>query len=54
MDEAVTAGIPGAKNATQAMANAAASDLPPLPTATMAAIRDFYQRRIAPWVHHRW
>ncbi len=50
----VTTVIPGARNAGQARANAAAAGLPPLPEATLAAIRDLYDRRIRPQVHHRW
>ncbi|GAA4623263.1 aldo/keto reductase [Actinoallomurus vinaceus] len=46
--------IPGARNAEQVRANAAAADLPPLPEATLDAIRDVYDDRIRPQVHHRW
>jgi hypothetical protein len=38
----------------QARANAAAADLPPLAAETMAAVRDVYDRLVAPHVHHRW
>ncbi|SSC68292.1 aldo/keto reductase [Ciceribacter selenitireducens] len=54
MHEAVTVAIPGARNATQAQANAAASDLPALSEDVMAAARDIYDRLIAPHVHQRW
>jgi aryl-alcohol dehydrogenase-like predicted oxidoreductase len=54
MNEAVTVVIPGAKNARQAKANAAAANVPPLPPETMEAIEDLYRRRIAPFVHQRW
>jgi aryl-alcohol dehydrogenase-like predicted oxidoreductase len=54
MDAAVTVVIPGARNAAQAQANAAAGDLPPLPEATMQALADLYAARIAPHVHHLW
>jgi len=54
MNDAVTVVIPGARNAQQARANAAASDLPPLSTETMAAARAVYDRLIAPHVHQRW
>ena len=54
MNEDVTVIIPGAKNAAQAKANADAAGLPPIPAATMAAVRDIYDRRIAPFVHQRW
>jgi len=54
MNEAVTVAIPGARNAEQAKANAAASDLKPLAAETMAAAREIYDRLIAPHVHQRW
>lgn len=54
MHEAVTVAIPGARNAAQAQANAAASDLPALSEDVMAAARDIYDRLIAPHVHQRW
>ncbi|GAA4993630.1 aldo/keto reductase [Kitasatospora paranensis] len=50
----VTTVIPGARNPQQARANAAAASLPPLPQATLAAVRDLYDRRIRPQVHDRW
>jgi aryl-alcohol dehydrogenase-like predicted oxidoreductase len=52
--EAVSTAIPGAKTPEQAHANAAASDLPPLPKATMQAIEELYRERVAPLVHQRW
>ncbi|MBV2183270.1 MAG: aldo/keto reductase, partial [Rhizobium sp.] len=54
MHEAVTVAIPGARNAAQAQANAAASDLPTLSSDVMAAAKDIYDRLIAPHVHQRW
>ncbi|MHA7970672.1 aldo/keto reductase [Rhizobium sp. CAU 1783] len=54
MHDAVTVVIPGARNAAQANANAAASDLPALPADVMAAARSVYDRLIAPHVHQRW
>jgi len=54
MNEAVSTTIPGAKNADQAVANAEASDLPPIDAATMAAVSDVYERTIAQHVHARW
>ncbi|WP_454849009.1 aldo/keto reductase [Rhizobium binxianense] len=54
MSEAVTVVIPGARNAEQAKANAAAADLAPLPADVMAATREIYWRLIAPHVHQRW
>lgn len=50
----VTTVIPGARNAEQARANAAAAALPPLPETTLSAIRDLYDRKIRPDVHRRW
>jgi aryl-alcohol dehydrogenase-like predicted oxidoreductase len=52
--DAVSTVIPGAKTPAQARANAAAADLPPLPSETRAAIEDVYRRRVAPGVHQRW
>lgn len=54
MSDAVTVVIPGARNAEQARANAAAADLAPLSADAMAATRDIYDRLIAPHVHQRW
>jgi aryl-alcohol dehydrogenase-like predicted oxidoreductase len=51
---AVSTVIPGAKTSEQAHANAAASDLAPLPEATHRSIEELYRARIAPQVHHRW
>ncbi|MBP0578345.1 aldo/keto reductase [Labrys sp. LIt4] len=53
-DDAVTTVIPGAKNAAQATANAAASDVPALPQATLETLKNLYQREIAGFVHHLW
>jgi len=53
-NEAVTVVIPGARNAEQAKANAAASDLAPISADVMAVAKDIYARLIAPHVHHRW
>lgn len=54
MHEAVTCTIPGAKNPSQAADNAAASDLPPIPTEIMVQVRDIYERLIKDQVHHLW
>lgn len=54
MQEAVSSAIPGAKNVDQAVANAAASDLPALDAATMTAVDEVYERSIAQHVHPRW
>ncbi len=45
--DAVSVVIPGASRAEQAMANAGVSDLPPLPDALHAELRQFYQREVA-------
>jgi aryl-alcohol dehydrogenase-like predicted oxidoreductase len=50
----VTTVIPGARNADQARANAAAADLAPLSAEQRAGVRDVYDRLILPHVHHRW
>jgi len=54
MFPAVTCAIPGAKRAGQVEENASAADLPPLPEATMVAIRSLYDRDVRPLVHHYW
>jgi aryl-alcohol dehydrogenase-like predicted oxidoreductase len=54
MNDAVTTVIPGARNAAQAEGNAAAAALAPLDAATMAKVKDIYDRRIAGYVEHRW
>ncbi len=47
---AVTVIIPGARNRSQAEANAAASDLPPLPAETLAKLREFFVEEVKPAV----
>jgi aryl-alcohol dehydrogenase-like predicted oxidoreductase len=54
MADAVTVVIPGARNAEQARANAAASDLPALSADVMAAAGEIYTNLIAPHVHQKW
>lgn len=54
MEEAVSVVIPGAKNADQARANAAAGRLPPLDPGAMEEVRRVYRERIAPHVHQFW
>jgi aryl-alcohol dehydrogenase-like predicted oxidoreductase len=54
MADAVSVVIPGARNRPQAQANAAAGDLPPLSPATLRAVREIYEEKIAGHVHHRW
>ncbi|MCF6521660.1 aldo/keto reductase [Streptomyces sp. JJ36] len=50
----VTSVIPGARSPEQARANAAAAALPPLPPATLDAVRDLYDRRLRDQVHAHW
>jgi aryl-alcohol dehydrogenase-like predicted oxidoreductase len=50
----VTVVIPGARNAEQARANAAAADLAPLPAETQAAVKAVYDELIRPEVHDKW
>ncbi len=54
MADAVTCAIPGAKRPDQVDDNVAAADLPPLPEATLQALRGIYQRRIRDQVHQLW
>lgn len=54
MFDAVTVVIPGAKDATQARANTAASELAPLSDAVMAEVSAIYDQDIRPLVHDRW
>jgi aryl-alcohol dehydrogenase-like predicted oxidoreductase len=54
MHDAVSTAIPGAKNPAQAIANAAASDLPPLDGQTMNSVAGVYDRSIKAGVHARW
>jgi aryl-alcohol dehydrogenase-like predicted oxidoreductase len=46
--------IPGARNASQVRANAAAAALPPLTADALEAIREVYDDAIRTHVHHRW
>jgi len=52
--DAVSTVIPGAKTPEQARANAAASDLPPLPRSVREAIAELRRTRISPAVDQRW
>ena len=54
MEDAVSVVIPGARNAEQAQANAAAASLPSISADVMEATREVYYRLIAPHVHQRW
>jgi aryl-alcohol dehydrogenase-like predicted oxidoreductase len=46
--------IPGARNAEQARGNAAAADLVPLDSDTLAAVRAGYEELVAPGIAGRW
>jgi aryl-alcohol dehydrogenase-like predicted oxidoreductase len=54
MNDAVTTVIPGAKNAAQATANAAATDLPEISAEAAAAIDEIYVKHIRHYVDQRW
>ena len=50
----VTVVIPGARNPEQAVANAAAADLAPLPQSTLDTVKQVYDDLIREQVHGRW
>jgi len=50
----VTVVIPGARNPEQAVANAAAAGLSPLPQSTLDAVRAVYDELIREQVHDKW
>jgi aryl-alcohol dehydrogenase-like predicted oxidoreductase len=52
--DAVSTVIPGAKTPEQARANAAASELQPLPQPVLDAIAGLYRTRLLPHVDQRW
>ena len=54
MADAVTCAIPGARRPSQAESNCRAADLPPIDPESMAKVREIYERRIKPHVHHYW
>jgi aryl-alcohol dehydrogenase-like predicted oxidoreductase len=54
MHPAVSCAIPGAKRPAQVDDNLAAADLPALSDETMQRIREVYDARIRPQVHHLW
>lgn len=54
MFDGVACAIPGGKRAAQVRENCAASGLPPLGEAAMAAVRRIYDERLRTAVHHRW
>lgn len=54
MHEAVTCAIPGAKRPEQVEENMSASDLPPLSVEVMQRVKNLYEEKIRPLVHHYW
>lgn len=54
MFDAVTCTIPGAKRPAQVEDNCRAADLPAISDETMAQVRQIYEQRIKPQVHHYW
>ncbi len=54
MFDAISCIIPGAKTPEQVQDNVSSADLPPLSDNQMATIRQLYNQRIGPLVHHRW
>jgi aryl-alcohol dehydrogenase-like predicted oxidoreductase len=54
MFDAVTCAVPGAKRPAQVEDTLQAASLPPLSDSTMEKIREIYDRRIRPDVHHLW
>jgi aryl-alcohol dehydrogenase-like predicted oxidoreductase len=54
MFDAVTCAIPGGKRPAQVEENVAAAEFAPLSDKTMQAVREIYEARIRPLVHHYW
>lgn len=54
MFDAVTCAIPGAKRPQQVEENVRAAEVPALSGQTMLAVRELYEKRIRPLVHHYW
>jgi aryl-alcohol dehydrogenase-like predicted oxidoreductase len=54
MFDAVTCAIPGGKRFEQVAENCSASDLPPLTSGAMAAVRRIYDQKIRSLVHGCW
>jgi aryl-alcohol dehydrogenase-like predicted oxidoreductase len=54
MFDAVTCTIPGAKRPSQETDNAQSAEFPPLSEETMRAVREIYESKIKPQVHHYW
>ena len=54
MHDAVTCSIPGARSPEQVSENAAAADLPPLPSDVLRRVKEIYDARVRPAVHQLW
>lgn len=54
MFDGVTCAIPGGKRPSQVEENVSAADFPPLSDKTMQTVREIYEARIRPLVHHYW
>jgi aryl-alcohol dehydrogenase-like predicted oxidoreductase len=54
MFPAVSTVIPGASSVEHALDNAAASELPPLSSKQMDAVKQVYNEYFRSAVHHRW
>lgn len=52
--DGVSSVIPGARSVQQALANASAGSLPPLPEAFMVGVQSIYDRLLRESIHHRW
>ncbi|MFC1641954.1 aldo/keto reductase [Myxococcota bacterium] len=54
MQNAVTCAIPGAKRSSQTEENCAAADMPELSEQHLERVRNIYETRVKPLVHHGW
>lgn len=54
MSPAVTCAIPGARRPAQVEENCAAADRPAITDAVMSRVREIYDARVRPQVHHHW
>jgi aryl-alcohol dehydrogenase-like predicted oxidoreductase len=54
MFDAVSCAIPGGKRPNQVSENCRASDLPPLSSEAMTAVKQIYEAKIKTSVHQRW
>ena len=52
--DAVSVVIPGARNPEQALSNARASEIAPIDSGTLAAVRQVYEEEIKQYVHQLW